>query len=235
MISTNVQKWGGVVASLVSILALSSAAEAIIFTSPTGPILTGGRYRIPDNNATGVSASISISGQPNIASFNSVTISGFTHTFYSDLRAFLSNGTTEVQLFRTQWSPDNATFTNLGRSDLSGNYTFATTGADWYNHFSDIVPPATYASFEPLSAFNGSALNGNWTLNVQDRANQETGRFSSFSIDVTPVPFESNAAPAGMAIVFGAFFVRRKLQQRSAQKMLAELVDSGLIHEPTVQ
>ncbi|MFM6477121.1 MAG: hypothetical protein ACKPGH_27105, partial [Dolichospermum sp.] len=113
---------GGVVASLVSILALSSAAEAITFTSPTGT------YNIPNNNATGVTASISISGQPNIASFNSVTISGFTHSFYSDLRAFLSNGTTEVQLFRTQWSPDNATFTNLGRSDLSGNYTFATTG-----------------------------------------------------------------------------------------------------------
>ncbi|MFM8005248.1 MAG: proprotein convertase P-domain-containing protein, partial [Dolichospermum sp.] len=83
--------------------------------------------------------------------------------------------------------------------------------------------------------FNGSPLNGTWTLNVQDRAEQEIGSFSSFSINVTPVPFESNAAPAGMAIVFGAFFVRRKLQQRSAQKMLAELVDSGLIHEPTVQ
>ncbi|MFM6202556.1 MAG: hypothetical protein ACKPE1_26035, partial [Dolichospermum sp.] len=98
MISTNVQKMGGVVASLVSILALSSAAEAIIFTSPTGP--TAGTYVIPNNNATGVTASISISGQPNIASFNSVTISGFTHSFYADLRAFLSNGTTTVQLFR---------------------------------------------------------------------------------------------------------------------------------------
>ncbi|MFM6477514.1 MAG: hypothetical protein ACKPGH_29130, partial [Dolichospermum sp.] len=119
---------GGVVASLVSILALSSAAEAITFISPTGPSPTG-RYVIPDGNETGVSATINISGQPNnIASFNSVTISGFNHTYYADLRAFLSNGTTEVQLFRTQWSPDNATFTNLGRSDLSGNYTFATTG-----------------------------------------------------------------------------------------------------------
>ncbi|MFM6271012.1 MAG: proprotein convertase P-domain-containing protein [Dolichospermum sp.] len=242
MISTNVQKWGGVVASLVSILALSSAAEAIIFTSPTGPILTGGRYRIPDNNATGVSASINISGQPNnIASFNSVTISGFTHAFYADLRAFLSNGTTTVQLFRTNVAPDNATFTNdgsiddVGSNDLSGNYTFATSGNNWYNQSSDPVPSATYASFQPLSAFNGSALDGTWTLNVQDRAKQETGRFSSFSIDVTPVPFESNAAPAAMAIVFGAFLVRRKLQQRSTQKMLAESVDSGLIHEPTVQ
>ncbi|MFM6270925.1 MAG: proprotein convertase P-domain-containing protein, partial [Dolichospermum sp.] len=179
MISTNVQKWGGVVASLVSILALSSAAEAITFISPTGT------YNIPNNNATGVSATINISGQPNIASFNSVTISGFTHDWYGDLRAFLSNGTTEVQLFRTQWSPDNATFTNLGRSDLSGNYTFATTGNNWYSHSTIVVPPATYASSQTLSAFNGSALNGTWTLRVEDRGEQETGSFSSFSIDVT--------------------------------------------------
>ncbi|MFM6371934.1 MAG: hypothetical protein ACKPGN_27590, partial [Dolichospermum sp.] len=114
---------GGVVASLVSILALSSAAEAITFTSPTSS------YIIPDGNATGVAASINISGQPNIASFNSVTISGFTHTWYSELKAFLSNGTTTVQLFRA--GSDGATFTN-GDSDLGGNYTFATTGANWY-------------------------------------------------------------------------------------------------------
>ncbi|MFM6266860.1 MAG: hypothetical protein ACKPFA_10205, partial [Dolichospermum sp.] len=156
MISTNVQKWGGVVASLVSILALSSAAEAITFTSPTGT--TGGRYVILDNNATGVEATINISGQPNIASFNSVTISGFTHSYYSDLRASLSNGTTTVQLFRTQ--SDGAIFTN-NRSDLSGNYTFATAGNNWYNQTPSIVPSApTYASFQSLSAFNGSSLNG---------------------------------------------------------------------------
>ncbi|MFM5945823.1 MAG: proprotein convertase P-domain-containing protein, partial [Dolichospermum sp.] len=58
------------------------------------------------------------------------------------------------------------------------------------------MPSATYASFQPLSAFNGSPLNGTWTLNVQDRLFREKGEFSSFSIDVTPVPFESNAAPA---------------------------------------
>ncbi|MFM6025780.1 MAG: hypothetical protein ACKPER_23120, partial [Dolichospermum sp.] len=138
MISTNVQKMGGVVASLVSILALSSAAEAIIFTSPTGS------YNIPDNDATGVTASINISGQPNIASFNSVTISGFTHTYYADLRAFLSNGATTVQLFATQWSPDVERFEAAG-SDLNVNYTFATTGNNWYDQ-PNPVPSATYAS-----------------------------------------------------------------------------------------
>ncbi|MFM6215439.1 MAG: hypothetical protein ACKPCQ_02630 [Dolichospermum sp.] len=164
MISTNVQKWGGVVASLVSILALSSAAEAITFTSPTGP------YVIPDNNATGISATINISGQPNIASFNSVTISGFNHTYYADLRAFLSNGATTVQLFATQWAADDVGF-ELPGGDLNGDYTFATTGADWYTQ-TNPVPPATYASYQALSPFNGSPLDGTWTLNVQDRQRQ---------------------------------------------------------------
>ncbi|WP_028082995.1 hypothetical protein [Dolichospermum circinale] len=223
------KKWGGVVASLVSILALSSVAEAITFTSPIGP------YNIPDGNATGVTASINISGQPNISSFNSVTISGFTHTWYADLRAFLSNGTTTVQLFRTAYSPDGTVFTNYGADLTGGNYTFANTGANWYTQADPVPSVTTYASFQPLSAFNGSSLNGTWTLNVQDRSLPDPGLFSSFSIDATPVPFESNAAPAGMAIVFGALMLRRKLQQHSARKMLAESVDSGLIHEPTVE
>ncbi|MFM6477185.1 MAG: proprotein convertase P-domain-containing protein, partial [Dolichospermum sp.] len=73
---------------------------------------------------------------------------------------------------------------------MNGNYTFATTGANWYNHSSAIVPPATYASFQALDAFDGSQLNGTWTLNVQDRSGGPAGEFSSFSINVTPVPFE---------------------------------------------
>ncbi|MFM6023325.1 MAG: proprotein convertase P-domain-containing protein, partial [Dolichospermum sp.] len=112
------------------------------------------------------------------------------------MRAFLSNGTTEVQLFRTQLAPDVAKFDEPS-SDLNGNYTFATAGANWYSQTTTPVPPATtYASFEPLSAFNGSPLNGTWTLKVEDRIRFDTGSFSSFSIDATPVPFESNAAPA---------------------------------------
>ena len=161
-----------------------------------------------------------------------MTISGFNHSLYGDLRAFLSNGTTTVQLFRSTSEGQEYTDSNV---NLDGNYTFANTGANWYDQTSYPLPSATYASVQPLSAFNGSPLNGTWTLNVQDTETYDYGAFSSFSIDATPVPFESNAAPAGMAIVFGAFFVRRRLQQRSAQKMLAESVDSGLIHEPTVE
>lgn len=135
-----------------------------------------------------------------------------------------------MQLFRST-STDGQGF-SYPLFGLNGNYTFANTGANWYTETSNPLPSATYASFQPLSAFNGSPLNGTWTLNVQDDTMGVIGAFSSFSIDATaatPVPFESNAAPAGVAIVFGALMLRRRLQQRSAQKMLANSVDSGLI------
>jgi hypothetical protein len=51
MITTNFQKWGALVASLASILTLSSAAEAIVITSPTGP--SSGQYNITTAAATG--------------------------------------------------------------------------------------------------------------------------------------------------------------------------------------
>jgi subtilisin-like proprotein convertase family protein len=191
------------------VLAISSSAEAISFTSAPGP------YNIPDNNATGVTASINISGQPNIASFDSVTISGFTHSFYADLRAFLSNGTTTVQLFRNRNNPDFQVFT-IDSLELSGNYTFATTGANWYTQSNPVPTATTYASFAPLSAFDGSSLNGTWTLNVQDRESIDIGSFSSFTINATPVPFGFEPT-GGLLIVGGACFLRKQLKKKTTK------------------
>ncbi|MDM3844174.1 MAG: proprotein convertase P-domain-containing protein, partial [Aphanizomenon gracile PMC638.10] len=94
-----------------------------------------------------------------------------------------------MQLFRSYFT-DGQQFTS-GSPDLNGNYTFANTGANWYDQDINTLPSATYASLQPLSAFNGSPLNGTWTLNVQDSSADDTGAFSSFSIDATaatPVP-----------------------------------------------
>jgi hypothetical protein len=154
-----------------------------------------------------------------------VTISGLTHTFYGDLRAFLSNGSTTVQLFRSsiaavEGSP--SPFINAG-ADLNGNYTFATTGANWYTQGNPVPSNITYASFQPLSAFNGSSLNGTWTLNVQDRDAIITGSFTGFSINVdaepVPVPFEFNHQSI-LVIFAGSWLVLRKLKKKSAQKVL---------------
>jgi subtilisin-like proprotein convertase family protein len=190
---------------------------------------------IPDSNATGVSATFNISGQGNITSFDSVTISGLTHTWYGDLRAFLSNGTTTVQLIANDFAPDNATFTSGGVSasseNLSGNYTFATSGANWYAQGNpaagtedptNIVPSATtYASLQSLSAFNGQSLNGTWTLNVQDTSASDTGSFTQFSFNVTeatPVPFEFEGT-GGLMVVGGVWLLRRHLKKKKETKV----------------
>ena len=141
---------------------MANPAQAIGFSSPVGS------YAIPDNNATGVSASISISGQGNIISFDSVTITGFTHSYYGDLQAFLSNGTSTVQLFACAFDPNTSCpapqpFTSPSFG-LNGNYTFATAGANWYSPPASPLPTAiTYANFQPLTTFNGQSLNGTWT------------------------------------------------------------------------
>ncbi|MFM6253369.1 MAG: hypothetical protein ACKPEQ_30215, partial [Dolichospermum sp.] len=66
MISTNVQKWGGVVASMVSILALSAPARAITFgfTGDYAP----SNWNLINSNANG---SVDTSTAP-----NSITLTG---------------------------------------------------------------------------------------------------------------------------------------------------------------
>ena len=117
-------------------------------------------------------------------------------------------------LYSTQDSPvwdrfdvnQNGSYTTIANSNAGGTYT-------------TLIPNGNTFGFSIATLDN-----------IFGRGSVTISNFSA-----TPVPFESNAAPAGMAIVFGAFMLRRRLQQRSPQKMLAESVDSGLIHEPTVE
>ena len=115
-----------------------------------------------------------------------------------------------MQLFRTSSAPDTQPFSDSSLV-LDGNYTFATAGANWYNQSASPMPTApTYASFESLAAFNGQSLNGNWTLNVQDRASGDTGSFTQFTINATPVPFEFEPT-GGVVLLGGAWLLRKRL------------------------
>ncbi|QSV52714.1 MAG: hypothetical protein HEP80_01065 [Dolichospermum sp. UKL201] len=248
MITTNFQKWGALVASLASILTLSSAAEAITFTvaeSGPNPTAASGLYSITSRTtrSTFTKADAFSTNPLEISSFHSVTIknlvlSGFKGRLSATLRALDGNGDilSAANLFNT--------FTGTGASSsLNGDYTFTSiipsSGVlrTWESATntpsvtdSGTHPPSNstyYASADNLSfAFNGMPLDGtNWRLDLTNSAGGRTGSFDSFSIDAA-VPFESNAAPAGVAIVFGALMLRRKLQQRSAQKMSLESVNS---------
>jgi subtilisin-like proprotein convertase family protein len=218
MIKNNsLQKMAEVIASLASLLALSDPAAALTtFSSAVGS------YNIPDNNASGVTVPITLSGQGDIASFDSVTITGLTHTYYADLRAILSNGTTNVQLFACRNTggtcPEGNTFFDNGGAALSGAYTFASTGTSWYTVPRSVIPTApTYQSLQSLSAFDGGSLNNTWTLNIQDREAPDLGAFTQWSFTVTettPVPFEFSPA-LGLGVLGSAWLVRKALKKKS--------------------
>jgi hypothetical protein len=203
---------GGVVASLVSILALSAPARAITFgfTGDYAP----SNWNLTNSNADG---SVNTSNAP-----NSITLTGgdnYSDSFGRTTYSITNTNPASVNisfnwLYSTQDSPSwdrfdvnqNGSYTTIANSNAGGTYT-------------TLIPNGNTFGFSIATVDNGFGR-GSVTI-------------SNFS--ATPVPFESNAAPAGMAIVFGAFMLRSKLRQRSAQKMLAESVDSGLIHEPTVE
>jgi hypothetical protein len=121
-------------------------------------------------------------------------------------------------------------------SDTAGNFNFTPTTA--FIFLADTrywllmnVPTGSvrWTANDPSvtpTGIGGMGYNGYMITNNNGASYANSTTFNSFQIDATPVPFESNAAPAGMAIVFGALMLRSKLRQRSAQKMLAESVDS---------
>jgi len=241
MITKNFQKLGALVASLVGILTLSSAAEAITFTSAGGGTI--GRA----TGAVGAPATRTYQLIPgpaetgSIANFNSVTISNLLFGSKKDLKATLiysfSSPDPDITATRsiTLFNRDTSLTAPVAR--LNGKYTFVSSGGlDWATASnavgSNAVSSGRYNSVDDFSVFEDavsdpSFLNATWSLQIQNFATSSPqGSFSSFSIDASPVPFESNAAPAGVAIVFGALMLRRKLQQRSAQKMSLESVNS---------
>ena len=220
MVISNLQKWGALVASLASILTLSSAAEALTFSSTTA------RRNIPPsfNSVTATataSSDVKLYGpNPKVLKVNSVTIKGLNTNKRNGLIAALSTPTTTPNIKSTVVLFDISLFA-APSSPSSGDYTFTDTAL---TSWGSATTAGTYKSSGLLDRLVGSDFNGNWSLTITDLSGStaSVGSFSGFTFDADPhtVPFESDAAPAGVAIVFGAFVLRRKLQQRSAQKML---------------
>jgi subtilisin-like proprotein convertase family protein len=109
---------------------------------------------IPDNNATGVSSTISV---PDALTVGSVSVSTtITHTYKGDLVVTLigPDGTSAILHNQTGTSGDNVTTT----------FAIAT------------------APSQSLGAFTGKSTAGAWTLRVQDLAAQDVGTLNAWSI-----------------------------------------------------
>ncbi len=196
--------------ALLALAAVPTMARAQQVTYGPGP---GGP--IPDANVAGITSLITVSDTFSIASFDSLTITGFNHAFIGDLIVTLSHAGVSVDILDRVRGDGNTTFGDS--SDLNGAYTFALGGADINAAAAALGDDGTIASgtyapyagggviggtpggFSPntqtLSDFAGQSVSGVWTLNISDRAGGDTGSFTGWSFTVTPA-----AAPGGGAI-----------------------------------
>ncbi len=126
---------------------------------------------IPDNNATGITSNITISGSSSANALISVKIDSLIHTWDADLKIELiaPNGSTIILANQVGGSGDNFIRTNFITSAVTA---IASGTAPFTGNFL----PST-----PFSGLSGSA-NGIWKLKISDLAGQDIGTLYKWSI-----------------------------------------------------
>ena len=144
---------------------------------------------IPDNDPTGISPTVSVTGVgPYVYDVN-VTVN-ITHTFASDLDYTLTSPAGTVVTLSTDngGSNDNVfaptTFDDSANPGSAIPYVTAPNQVV-DNTYVNLTAATSLTPEEPLGAFIGEDPNGTWTLHVIDDAGADTGTLNSWSIDVT--------------------------------------------------
>lgn len=137
-----------------------------------------------------------------IAVADTDTIAGVTvqltinHPLIGDLGITLTHGATTVQLLDRPGVPSVSSFGNGANLNFSAPINFsdtATTPAESAGNgcsgtstigFST-CPGDTFVPQQPLSAFVGQSVAGNWTLSITDYAHDDAGNFVNWTLNVT--------------------------------------------------
>ncbi len=169
-----------------------TASSTYSFTT-ANEICFVGNVPIPDNSATGVDSILSVTDS---GAINSVSVQlEITHTYPGDLTAKITHGATTVNLATRMGG------SGCGVDDVSA--VFQDGGAAISCQPTSPGITGILAPEQPLSAFNGQNLAGDWTLNVSDNAGIDTGAITKWCIvpDVTPLPdliFKNGFESAGV-------------------------------------
>ena len=195
-----------------------SSLGNITFKLPTGtagstPVTksyAGPPVAIPDNDATGASAVIPVSGLTGAVSdinFRLDALAGcsttandanasITHPFIGDLALSLT-------------SPAGTTV-NLINNRGNGGHNYCTVTLDDQGGFPAASAITTagavagnFTPESPLSAFNGENPNGNWTLKVVDNGPADTGTINRYSLIITPKVCAAGCSAPTLAVVSG--------------------------------
>lgn len=156
---------------------------------------------IPDNDPAGVTSTITVAGSGYISDLNVGLY--IQHTYQGDIIATLSHGGVAVDLINragsSLWSCNNGltgyAANNFGTSnDMLVLDDGAAVLIDCYGGpngaIGNYVGPAM--PHEPLAAFNGLNMAGEWTLTVSDHAINDIGTLVSWSLDFTTSGFDCN-------------------------------------------
>lgn len=175
----------------------AGSGVAVNFTTGTSLIstvtrsYTGPAVFIPDNNATGATATLNVTGVGTISDLNfrfdgsacsaaigSTTV-GLDHTFVGDLVITLISpqGTSVVLSNRRGVGGNN--FCNTLFDDDGGFPSISTITAAGNPYTGNFAPES------PLSAFDGQNGSGNWQLRVVDLAGTDTGNIRAFTLIFT--------------------------------------------------
>ncbi|PWU25345.1 MAG: hypothetical protein C5B48_01745, partial [Candidatus Rokuibacteriota bacterium] len=170
---------------------------------------------IPDSNLVGVTDSLAITDDFEIADLN-FRLNSLTHTFTGDLTVMLRapNGYGTDVIFRrgefislNTGNGDN--FINTVIDDNATQDLNATTPAN--APFTGSFTPAFNGSFfntigispDPigqLGRINGLSPQGLWTVHVTDESKADTGSLNSWSLIVTPKNFVCGTPPVGSGV-----------------------------------
>jgi subtilisin-like proprotein convertase family protein len=192
------------------LLAGAAQASTATYASTDVPLV------IPDNNATGISSTLDVSGAGPINDLN--LLLNIRHTSVADLNIVLQapNGAQVLLLYAYS---EGGILSGVGNPDDFIDTIFddeATT------NLRNGVAPYT-GSFtvnwgsilDPLASFDGLDANGTWTLFVSDRAAQNIGSLTGWSLQI-----DSNGGvpePAAWALMIVGFgLAGAALRRRSA-------------------
>ena len=167
-----------------------AGSPTIPITVPTGTVGPPAVFSnttpvaIPDNTPAGVTSTITVPAGANISDLD-VRITDLDHTWVGDLKMTLKG-------------PDNTTITLMNRP---GSGTFGSSGDNFTNTVLDDeattpieqIPNAPATDFtgswkpdEALSAFDGKAPAGIWTLTVSDNESPDAGTLNAWALLFNP-------------------------------------------------
>ena len=168
-----------------NICGMALPSETRYFTTQAAPILVT-QYPespIPDNNATGISDTITVTDAGTLIDMD-VVIS-ITHTWVGDLSVSLEHVETGtlVDLVNRPGHPESYTGCSGENLIMILDDAAPLTVEDNCQNTTNAYPPGTrYSPNESLAMLNGEAWKGHWILRVHDQAVMDTGTLHLWSL-----------------------------------------------------